>query len=121
VNHPVRRSCYAACLLWSSIACLTVAQAQTQDQNQPPKDFEKDEGAFQKERDNWFYGQRAYPHAKIPAGARLRAFQQLTDRLAAEQAARGRANTAGDVGSWQLIGPATMNLNSEVKGPFASA
>ncbi len=75
----------------------------------PPKGFEKDEGVFQKARDAWFYDQRAYPHATIPSGARLKGFQELQARLAAEKAAQALGKSEGDLGNWQLIGPATMS------------
>lgn len=109
MQNFVRHFPYAACLVWAGIFSLAVAQAQNQP-NEPPKNFEQDEnGSFQKERISWFYGQRAYPHAAVPAGARMKAFEQLQARLAAEQSARAGGKNDSDVGSWQLIGPATMN------------
>jgi photosystem II stability/assembly factor-like uncharacterized protein len=105
----VRHALYAVCLVWAGVSLLAVAQAQDQ-QRDPPKDFEEDgNGSFQKARMAWFYDQRAYPHATVPAGARMKAWQQMLVRLAAEQAARSRGKNDSDVGSWQLIGPATMN------------
>ena len=105
----VRQSLYAVCLLWTGLSFLSVAQAQDQDKD-PPKNFEREEdGSFQKARMAWFYNQRAYPHPTVPAGARLKAFQQLQARIAAEQAALSLGKDSGDVGSWQLVGPATMN------------
>jgi photosystem II stability/assembly factor-like uncharacterized protein len=107
MHRVVRHSLYALCLAWSCIFLVALVQAQDQPK-EPPKDFEQDEEGFQKAREAWFYGQRAYPHKTVPPGARLKAWQQMQVRLAAEQAARSRGN-ASDVGSWQLIGPATMN------------
>lgn len=105
----VRHSMYAVCLVWATLSCLAVAQAQDPDK-EPPKDFEKGEnGDFQKARMAWFYNQRAYPHATVPPGARLKAFQQMEARIAAEQAAVSRVKNASDLGSWQLAGPSTMN------------
>jgi photosystem II stability/assembly factor-like uncharacterized protein len=104
----VRHSLYAVCLVSAGLSFLAVAQAQDRD---PPKDFEKGEdGSFQKARIAWFYDQRAYPHATVPPGARLKGFQQLQARIAAEQAALARgAKHDTDVGSWVLVGPSTMN------------
>ncbi len=105
----IRYSIYAVCLVWAGFGCLSTARAQDQDKD-PPKDFEKEEnGSFQKARMAWFYGQRAYPHATLPAGARTKAWQQFQARLAAEQAARSRVHSNTDVGSWQLAGPSSMN------------
>jgi hypothetical protein len=109
MQRLVRHLLYAVCLVWTGLSFLAVAQGQDPDKD-PPKDFEKGEnGSFQKARMAWFYDQRAYPHATVPAGARLKAFQQLQARLAAEQAALSRGKNDSDVGSWQLVGPATMN------------
>jgi len=65
----------------------------------------------------WFYKQRAYPQKHIPAGARLRALDQLDKMLAAEgQLATPGANLPPDFAAdispdvtssthWSLIGP----------------
>jgi len=63
-------------------------------------------------REQWFYQQRAYPGTAIPAGARLRAFSQLTalrHTLAARTARtgvhRGAATVAvGATGAWSGVG-----------------
>src|SRR5580700_11027084 len=78
--------------------------------NQTPENFEKGEGgSFVRQRMDWFYKQRAFPHKHIPAGARLRALQQLDARLAAEAAARSRAGSrpgpAPISPTWTAIGP----------------
>jgi photosystem II stability/assembly factor-like uncharacterized protein len=109
MQRLIRRSLSALWLVLATVSFLAVARAQDQ-QKDPPKDFEKDGNeSFQKARMAWFYDQRAYPHKTVPPGARLKAFQQMEIRLAAEQAARALVENSSDVGSWQLIGPATMN------------
>jgi photosystem II stability/assembly factor-like uncharacterized protein len=73
---------------------------------------------IEQKREEWFYGQRAYPHKHIPAGARLKALKQLGRMLAAEskaekraKAASGRPSTAASPsttplpGQWVQIGP----------------
>ena len=109
MSRFVRHSLSAVCLFMAGSFCLGVAQAQDPDSN-PPKDFEKEEnGSFQKARNAWFYNQRAYPHPTVPAGARLKGYQQVQAQVAAQQAAFSRGKAAGDVGNWQLAGPSTMN------------
>jgi Cep192 domain 4/HYDIN/CFA65/VesB-like, Ig-like domain len=69
-------------------------------------------------REEWFYQQRAYPHKHIPAGARLKAYQQLRKMQAAQQSRRQKQQntatspststtfaTALSSTSWTLIGP----------------
>ena len=69
----------AACTL--TLPCVSFAQvssAQRGDSVQlGPKDFEKGGGEFVRQRMDWEYKQRAYPHKQIPAGARMRALKQL--------------------------------------------
>src|SRR5579871_2619270 len=109
MSRFVRPSLSAICLFLMGLAGLAVVQAQDPDTN-PPKDFEKEEdGSFQKARNAWFYNQRAYPHPTVPPGARLEGYRQVQAQVAAQQAAISRAKNAGDVGSWQLVGPSTMN------------
>jgi photosystem II stability/assembly factor-like uncharacterized protein len=79
------------------------------------KDFEKgDEGTFIRKRMAWFHDQRAYPHKHIPAGAHMKALQQLNAKLATEAAARahglpGGPNPPSQPPSggliWQELGP----------------
>jgi uncharacterized protein (TIGR03437 family) len=64
-------------------------------------------------RDQWFYTQRAYPAARVPAGARLNAIRRLQqiDAAARQQhLAAAAAGTPGraltmDSANWTLIGP----------------
>ena len=66
-------------------------------------DDEKDD--HQRERQEYFYRQRAYPLARIPEGARLKAIQVL-DRL--DRAQRFQAQSAAPAAAasaWKLIGP----------------
>ncbi len=86
------------------------AQDGDRDGAKRPRDFEKAEkGDFQKLRDEWFYGQRAYPHKHTPPGVRLQALKQLDQKIAAEKQARalgrryGKPQQSGPV--WTAIGP----------------
>lgn len=64
-------------------------------------------------RDQWFYTQRAYPAARIPAGARLNAIRRLGQINAAARQQHLAASIAGarpqaltmDSANWTLIGP----------------
>jgi uncharacterized protein (TIGR03437 family) len=69
----------------------------------------------------WFYDQRAYPATEIPAGARLRAVEQL-DRLERRRRLQGYDN--GDpVGQrvWASIGPAPISNGSVFSPPSVAA
>ena len=71
-------------------------------------------------RQEWFYQQRAYPHKRIPAGARLKAYQQLRKMQAAQRSQQQKQQTTTSATSpsasatfatalsstsWTLIGP----------------
>lgn len=74
-----------------------------------------------REREAWFYGQRAYPLGYIPAGARLKAWHQMQKMVRAVKTLRAGAAVAGATGTetpasaanaialsqtaWTLIGP----------------
>ena len=70
------------------------------------REFEKDDAP--RRRMEWFYHQRAYPNAKIPAGARLRAMRQLEALRAREAAARG-GHAQPAAANWTLVGPQPLN------------
>lgn len=55
---------------------------------------------FQRQRERWFYTQRKFPLAAIPAGARVRGIESLHLR---EQARRAQASLSNP--TWTLIGP----------------
>jgi hypothetical protein len=55
-------------------------------------------------RSEWFRQQRAYPFQHIPAGARLHALRQLSEKMEAEAETIGVGGVMGGT-SWQLIGP----------------
>src|SRR5260370_18475510 len=69
----------------------------------------------QRERDEWFYSQRAYPRSQIPAGARLNAIAEIKriDRAVravhqhpSEAAAiNGSVATTLDASTWPSIRP----------------
>ncbi|HEV2210504.1 MAG TPA: hypothetical protein VG167_17150, partial [Verrucomicrobiae bacterium] len=71
-------------------------------------------------REQWFYQQRAYPNKKIPAGARLKAYQQLLKMQADQRSRQLKQQSAGpnvspssstafatalSTAAWTLIGP----------------
>ena len=72
---------------------------------------EKEERDLQRKRQEWFYRQRAYPHAHVPAGARLAALQQLEQKLQTEGAMRASGMARETLSSvlpnpaWSFIGP----------------
>jgi photosystem II stability/assembly factor-like uncharacterized protein len=74
-----------------------------------PENFEKGErGSFQRKRMEWEYRQRAYPHKRIPSGARLNALKQLDKKLAEESKARiraGKGASGAQSTAWTMIGP----------------
>ena len=43
---------------------------------------------IERQRQEWFYRQRAYPHRYVPTGAHQRALEQLDQKVTAEEAAR---------------------------------
>jgi photosystem II stability/assembly factor-like uncharacterized protein len=59
-------------------------------------------------RAEWFRTQRAYPFNHIPAGARLRSLQQLSQKMDAEARTIGIGGQMAGV-SWQLAGPEPTN------------
>ena len=66
----------------------------------------EEERNIDRQRSEWFYGQRAYPHKRVPSGARLRALQQLDKKRASEAQARARAGVRAQTNpSWTSIGP----------------
>src|SRR5438874_1925589 len=66
---------------------------------------------LQRQREEWFYGQRAYPRKYIPAGARLKALKQLKQQLVDEAALKAQtpALSLGTNPSWHLIGPQPLD------------
>ena len=88
------------------IACLElISVAQVQD---TPRETQQTEGRdLERRRQEWFYGQRAYPHKHIPAGARLRALRELDRKMAAERQASspGYLLAPSINASWSFIGP----------------
>jgi len=89
------------------------AQADRTTNPAAPKDFEKGEGgSFMRKRMDWEYRQRAYPHKRVPSGARLNALKQLDAKLAKEAEARSRRDKDVAAGkqtpqnnAWTMIGP----------------
>jgi photosystem II stability/assembly factor-like uncharacterized protein len=71
-------------------------------------------------RQEWFYRQRAYPHAYVPARARLAALQQLDLKLQTEQAMRASLPEINVLSnpSWTFIGP--QPVDTPYSTPIAS-
>ena len=74
---------------------------------QMPYNFEKDEegASILKQREDWFYQQRAYPHPKIPAHARLSALRELDAKLVAERSRLAATPLTAQTPVWRFIGP----------------
>jgi photosystem II stability/assembly factor-like uncharacterized protein len=99
------------------VACLVPEVSSAQ---QRPLPRQADSANIIRLREQWFYQQRAYPNKNIPAGARLKAYQQLL-KMQADQRSRqlkqqSTTSTAPASGSttfatalsttqWTLIGP----------------
>src|ERR1700687_312146 len=70
---------------------------------------------YLRERDAWFYGQRAYPNTHIPTGARLAAIQQLDGMMQSQNQSSGPSLSGaafpfpGNTNAWKFIGPAPLN------------
>jgi hypothetical protein len=84
----------------ASLALIGSADMQRSARLRKPPEPEKPE--IMRERSEWFYAQRAYPHKYVPAGARLNALREL-DLMTASGLALGLAPTSNP--SWTLIGP----------------
>lgn len=99
-----------------------IAFSQTPARPQQKPEPEAENGVRQ--RQEWFYKQRAYPLAHIPAGARLKALNQLNRMITAERernfapSANGAApQIIPSTTAWTLIGPQpTLPLSND---PFA--
>ncbi len=82
----------------------------------------KEDPDREREREAWFYHQRAYPHQHIPPGARMRAVQEM-DRIDAQARARGQAfasaapvaapHAVSTSASWTSIGPEPTVCSSD--------
>jgi uncharacterized protein (TIGR03437 family) len=102
---------------------LSLTYAQTPDRPTPTRNDDDD---HQAERIEWFYSQRRYPNASIPAGARRNAILEINRMDAAARAARqvARREAQGavpfalttDSANWTLIGPKPTD-----PGPSATA
>jgi photosystem II stability/assembly factor-like uncharacterized protein len=66
-----------------------------------------------RQRQEWFYFQRAYPHGEIPADARLKALDEMNRLLENERKQSGRRDVTPFVpassSNWTSIGPAPIN------------
>lgn len=102
------------CLSLSLFSGILLGQEAGRDgEKNSPENFEKGEGgSFQRKRMEWEYKQRAYPHKRIPPGARLNALKQLDAKLAKESEARSRAGKGASgphSNAWTMIGPEPEN------------
>jgi photosystem II stability/assembly factor-like uncharacterized protein len=66
-----------------------------------------------RQRQEWFYNQRAYPLGYIPAGARLKAFRELQRMIRAVKALRSSAAVAGPGSATQPAGVANAIVLSQ--------
>jgi hypothetical protein len=106
----------SVCLAAGILIAAILAQAPN-----PRKGAEKKEEDHPRERAKWFYHQRAYPHQRIPPGARMRAVQEM-DRI--DAVARARHQTfagAAPVNApqavstsapWSSLGPQPTHCSS---------
>jgi hypothetical protein len=108
LSTKLRFSFAALGILQSALLFAPLLLAQdTTNPRQLPYDFEKDkEGeSLLKQREEWFYQQRAYPHAKIPTGARMNALRQLNAKPAGEHALVASHSLATASPVWTFLGP----------------
>lgn len=83
------------------------------------RERERDSDNRQAEREEWFYGQRAYPLGHIPTGARLDAIHRIeqmdraqTVRPQISPASASEAAAGSNGSSWKLIGPQPTDQGS---------
>src|ERR1700736_76690 len=93
-------SCNLAALLFLTGGFTLLGLALRQTQKKEGRDV-------QRQREEWFYRQRAFPHKFVPAGAHQRALKQLEQKLTAEKASRAMSKPSGQTSdpSWTFIGP----------------
>ena len=72
---------------------------------------EREERDLPRQRQDWFYRQRAYPNTYVPAGAHQRALEQLEQKVTAEEAARATfaPSVPSSNPSWTFVGPQPIN------------
>jgi hypothetical protein len=92
-------------LLFAAFLTL-IGSADTQRSAGPRRLQEREQPDIMRERSEWFYSQRAYPHKYVPAGARLRAIREL-DLMTVSELSSGLAPASNP--SWKLIGPKPIN------------
>lgn len=114
------RRLFLIALVLFVIGAITPALLSRQGSTKPaPKQHEP--ANLVREREAWFYGQRAYPLGHIPAGARLKAFRQLRRMVRSVKVLRSSVAVAGHASpalsaaaanamtlsqtGWTLIGP----------------
>ena len=98
----MRRECSVCLLLFLVLQFgLFLFRAVAQEMT-TPRNQEMESSDIERARSEWFYGQRAYPHKHVPAGARVRALKELDFKIAREMAA-SIAPASNPV--WNLIGP----------------
>ncbi len=107
----MKRSIQVVSLCLSLLPFAPVMSAQEGARHAVRKQEEQDQP---RQREEWFYHQRAYPHQRIPAGARMRAVQEM-DRVDAAMRTRRQAFSAAapvtaplavsTSAAWTMIGP----------------
>jgi hypothetical protein len=68
---------------------------------------EREDRDLPRQRQDWFYRQRAYPHTYVPAGAHQLALEQLEQKVTAEEAARATFGPSVPESNppWTFVGP----------------
>lgn len=101
MSRNLRRS--SSLFVWIALFATLLSFGASAQETAAPEREKRD---IVRQRSEWFYGQRAYPHKRVPSGARLRALQQLHKKLAGEAQTRARAGAAAQSNpSWTSIGP----------------
>lgn len=98
-RHARKLSCnLAALVLLGGGFTLLALSLRTQQREEPD---------IQRQRQEWFYLQRAYPHRYVPARANQRALMQLEQKLAEEEAIRAQFSLSTPASNpvWTFIGP----------------
>ncbi len=115
----------AILLLAPPLAAQTRATAPEDEDRRAATGSQADEEAGEaediRERELWFYEQRAYPLGHIPAGARLRAVERVRDmeRRRSRRAASGLLSPSLTSGPWTFIGPKPADSREPTSGAWA--
>src|SRR5258706_5793709 len=90
------------------LTCATLAQQR----QRAPFHIDKEDDELQEQRQEWFYGRRAFPLDHIPAGARLRALKQMSAMRT--ELRPFRLELAISNTTWTSIGPRAVNSQGQL-------